>query len=387
MNPRDPLRVLSIDGGGMRGIYSATYLAKLAKHYEKTREEGPLDIGKGFDLITATSTGAMVGCALAAGVSPSKVAGVYRDVGPKVFPAKLPTRIHLGCFPGLISLPFRARHLKAGTSALRKALNDLLGAATVSSIWKERGIAVAIPAVNMASHKAWVFKTPHLSNSRHRDDNYRLADVCLAATAAPIYRSMARLADPDSGDGHNVFIDGGLWANNPVLVGLIDALELTEPEDPIEIFCLGTCPRPSGEVVGDQGLDRGLYGWKFGGEAAAVSISAQEYAFDNMARMLARQVERDCKIVRFPHGRVAANLLKYLDLDDTSPAAMDALVSQADTDVSETLSRSGDPTDTDGQLIDRLFREIPILANPETRPRLTGLAASSVSGPNQRSTP
>ena len=366
MKPTNQLRVLSVDGGGMRGLYSATYLAKLAKHYEKTREQGSLDIGKGFDLIVATSTGAMIGCALAVGVPPTRVARIYRDTGPKVFPAKLPTGIHLGCLPSLMSLPFRAKQLKAGCSALREALSDLLGTTTMCSTWEERGIALAIPAVNMASHRAWVFKTPHLPNSRHRDDNYRLADVCLAATAAPIYRSMTRLADPDSGDGHNVFIDGGLWANNPVLVGLIDALELTQAEDRIEIFCLGTCPRPPGEMIGHKGLDRGLYGWKFGGEAAAVSISAQEYAFDNMARMLARQMHRDCKIVRFPHGNVAASLMKYLDLDETSPEAMDALVSQADTDVSETLSRSGDPKDADGQLIDRLFREIPILANTET---------------------
>ena len=343
MNRTNQLRVLSIDGGGMRGLYSAAYLAKLAKNYEKTRAIGSLDIGKGFDLITAASTGAAIGCALAIGISPERVVCLYRDYGPKVFPAKLPGEITVRTlWPWLKALCW-SQHLKAGASSLLEAFDCLFGEASVDSIWKDRGIALAIPSVNMASHRAWVFKTPHLPNSRHRDDNYRLADVCLAATAAPIYRSMARLADPDSGNGHNVFIDGGLWANNPVLVGLIDALELTEPGDRIEIFCLGTCPRPPGELVSGKDVDRGLGGWKFGGEVAVASISAQEYAFDNMARMLARHVDRDCKIVRFPHGTVPAKLMKYLDLDETTPEAMDALVSQADTDVSETLSRSGDP--------------------------------------------
>ena len=61
------LRVLSIDGGGMRGLYTAAYLSSLVQRYAKTRGEVSLDIGKGFDLITGTSTGAIIACALALG--------------------------------------------------------------------------------------------------------------------------------------------------------------------------------------------------------------------------------------------------------------------------------------------------------------------------------
>ncbi len=59
--------------------------------------------------------------------------------------------------------------------------------------------------------------------------------------------------------GYNVFVDGGLWANNPVLVGLIDALDLTERGQEIHIFCLGTCPLPAGEQIPKGAVDRGLY--------------------------------------------------------------------------------------------------------------------------------
>ena len=64
-----PFRVLSIDGGGMRGLYTAAYLSSLVQRYSVTRGEAGLDIGKGFDLITGTSTGAIIACGLAAGVS------------------------------------------------------------------------------------------------------------------------------------------------------------------------------------------------------------------------------------------------------------------------------------------------------------------------------
>ncbi len=349
------LRVLSIDGGGMRGLYTAAYLSSLAQRYAVTRGEAGLDIGKGFDLITGTSTGAIIACALAAGVSLDRVASLYRERGPEIFPLKLPEK------PG-VNLAWQAwkrpQYLKAGAAALEDALKTELGDTTLGDIWRDRNIALAVPAVEMSRHHAWVFKTPHLANTRHRDDGYRLVDVCLATTAAPVYRSMTRIDNPDM-PGHHVFVDGGLWANNPVLVGLIDALEMTRPGDRIEIFCLGTCPRPAGDLVGSDGLDRGLGEWQFGGGVVMLALGAQEFAFDHMARMIGRHVDRDCQIVRFPHGKVPAEIMKYLDLDETGTTAMDALVAQAQTDVYETLSRSGDASDANGQLLHTLLNDLP----------------------------
>ena len=253
---------------------------------------------------------------------------------------------------------WRPQYLKAGSEALKKALVAELGEITLGNVWQDRRIALSVPAVEMSSHRAWVFKTPHLSNTLHRDDDYSLVDVCLASTAAPVYRSMARIENPDT-PGDRVFADGGLWANNPVLVGLLDALQMTSPGDRIEIFCLGTSPRPEGELIGDGQLNRGLVGWKFGGGAVTLSLEAQEFAFDNMARMLTPHLDRHCRILRFPHGKVSAGIMKYLDLDETSTKGMDALVAQAQIDMNETLSRCSDLADADGQLLNTLLSELP----------------------------
>ncbi len=348
-------RVLTIDGGGMRGLYTATYLASLAQRYAVTRGEAALDIGKGFDLIAGTSTGAIVACALGAAISPDRIAALYREHGSAIFPHKVPQR------PGIKfvqQLWKRPAYLRQGAAALAHALEKELAQKTLGEIWRERRIALCVPAVEMSRNHAWVFKTPHLYSTRHRDDGYRLVDVCLAATAAPVYRSMARLANPDT-SGHHVFVDGGLWANNPVLVGLIDALEMTGPGDRIEIYSLGTCPRPEGERVDADCLDRGFPGWKFGGAVVSLAVNAQEYAFDRMARMIARHVDRPCQIVRFPHGKVPASVMEYLDLDETSEAGMAALIDQAHTDVYETLSRCNDPEDAEGRLLDTLLNGLP----------------------------
>jgi len=87
------LRVLSIDGGGMRGLYSAVYLSTLTRHYATNRIVEYLDVGKGFDLIVGTSTGAILACMLAKGIPLSRIAKLYQDWGRKIFPRRLPQGI------------------------------------------------------------------------------------------------------------------------------------------------------------------------------------------------------------------------------------------------------------------------------------------------------
>lgn len=352
-----PYRVLSLDGGGMRGTYTATYLDRVAAAFARRRGISGIDVGAAFDLIVGTSTGGIIACGLAKGVPLTELADLYRHHGHSIFPRRLPT--------GFLGVPAdmmrRPAALRQGERALHDALEHILGQTTMAEVYKERGIALAIPAVEMSQHRSWVFKTAHVPTSKGRDDDYRLVDVCLATGAAPIYRSMAAVGHPDGGSGYNVFVDGGLWANNPVLVGMIDALEVTAPGDRIEIFCLGTCPVPAGEQIAKADLYRGLGDWKFGGEAAGLSIDAQAFAFDNMARMLGRHVDRDCQVIRFPSDKVPAALLPYLDLDDTREAAMDALVNQARTDADMTHSRCGAERDEVANLICGLFEEAPPL--------------------------
>ena len=344
----------------MRGLYTASYLNLLTQRYAVTRNVTGLDIGRGFDLIVGTSTGAIIACALAVGVPLDRLQALYRDHGSEIFPRKVPSGIGKELAWQIFMRP---RYLKAGAAALESALTAELGNETIGDVWKKRNIALAIPAVEMARHHAWVFKTPHLDNTKHRDDGYRLADVCLASTAAPVYRSLARIEKPDT-DGHDVFVDGGLWANNPVLVGLVDALQMTESDDRIEIFCMGTCPRPEGDLIGRDDLNRGFAGWRFGGEVVTLALDAQEFAFDNMARMIAKHVKRDCHIVRFPHGKVSAKAMKYLDMDETDDDAMIALRAQAYADVNETMSRCGNNDDAHGQILDTLLRGLPSIETP-----------------------
>lgn len=336
----------------MRGLYASAYLAALGKRFADVREEPALDIGKGFDLIVGTSTGAVIACALAVGLPLDEVSRLYREHAKRIFPLSLMRRRFLP-----VNLVARRHFLKKGALALEQALSGAFGDTTLADVWRDRRIALAIPAVVMARHRPWVFKTRHFTGAMGRDDGYRLVDVCLATTAAPLFRSMARVRNPDM-DGNRVFLDGGLWANNPVLVAMIEALELTEPGDDVEIFCLGTIPPPPGGAVRPREVHRGLLGWRFGAKVAALSISAQASAFDHMASKLMVHLDRNYTIGHFPRGDVPASIAKYLALDEARPEALEALVNQAHEDVDHAMSvraRGG----AGGRLLDSLFLDLP----------------------------
>lgn len=373
-----PLRVLTLDGGGMRGTYTSTYLERLANAFASRRGVKALDIGAAFDLIVGTSTGGIVACALAAGIPLAEITALYIKHGTRIFRRKLPAS-----FVAFFSdVRKRAGALAEGTTELREALESSFGQVTLGEIYATRSIGLAIPATEMGQHRAWVFKTPHLNDTTsHRDDHYTLVDVCLATTAAPIYRSMAAVDYPNSdGSGYNVFVDGGLWANNPVLVGLLDALEMTASGREIHIFSLGTCPRPAGERIDRAAIHRGLWDWRFGGEAASLTIDAQQFAFDHMAKKLARHVDRQCTVIRFPSEKIPAALNPYLGLDDTRDEAIRALIEQARTDADMANSRCAyADTDREAELICALFDSMP--DQPEPPIESSGTSRERRAGP------
>lgn len=327
-----PFRVLTIDGGGMRGAYTVTYLAELCRAWTQRTGGDPIDLGRRFDLIVGTSTGAIIACALTLGIPLTTVQSLYRLKGHHIFPLRL----------GLWNLPLhiflRPWLNRRGARALRQALQDALGDATFKTAFEARGIALCIPAVEMRQQRAWVFKTPH--GPGHRDDDTTLVDACMATSAAPIYRSLGTIGDEHAPETYKVFADGGLWANNPVVVGLVEALDVVDAGRPIEIFSAGNISRPEGKSVRAAKADWGLWQWRFGADAVQLSIASQEYVYDQIALKLASALSRFGQPVattRFPTGRFSMDLLPHLDIDNATPKALAGLAQQASADVLETL--------------------------------------------------
>ena len=359
--PDNVLRVLSIDGGGMRGIYASAYLNKLQESHIRGKDPGEcLDVGKGFDLIVGTSSGAIMACGLVAGVSISTIAEAFSKFGPKVFLKQVPTS------KWRVLLDFcRKKYIEAGEKALLDELEEFLGDKTVGEVWKERKIALAVTAVHLYDHNAWVFKTPHLEGTNHRDDNYRLADICLASTAAPIYRAIANIPSEEKNkdnDSHKkAFIDGGLFANNPVLVALWDALEMNKDKRPIEIYCLGTNPPNGGDTISNGRNNWSYLKWGMGAKVVKVTLRAQQNLFDHIAKTIAKHLSIECSIIRFPSETLAPEQAKHGELDATSDESKKVLRTQAEKDVDSLCSKMKKSSDEDAQKIKALFQSMPTM--------------------------
>ena len=327
---KPPINVLALDGGGMRGLYTASVLECVAQRYRRSASAPSCDIGRGFDLILGTSTGAILATALASGLSIAQVKTLYCEHGPKIFPDPMPP------FDRSMGLRGKARFVRwclrhafrPGTDAkhLKVALEAIFGDQTLGGMFAERGIGLCITTTALHQHKPVVFKTGHLGPKFRRDDMKRLVDVCLASAAAPVFLPLAESNGELPGQ-RTVYADGGLWANNPVVVGLTEALAIADEGQPIRIFSIGTCPPPSGEV--DRSLQRGLLDWKVGAGALELSMNAQAEAANEQARHLIRALRRhghDIELYRAPETPPSKAMASLIGLDRADPDATAALI-------------------------------------------------------------
>lgn len=375
-----PFRVLCIDGGGMRGLYTAALLDNLIK---RVRDGQTADAGKAFDLIVGTSTGGILAAGLAHGVPLQNIIQLYRKEGPKIFTNPTPTSKG----PGLLEkVPTLASWIKwckrrsgaahSGQAALRRALDQQFGNTTVEELYQNRGIALCIPAVLMATRKAWVFKTPHIParaghQAKTRDNKYRLTDVCLATSAAPIILPLVAIDNPDDSGAHDVFADGGLWANNPTLIGLIEALEITESNRDIQIISVSTASPPAGKVIKKNKINLPLVGdksWKFGVEALETSLDAQSSGTEFMAKFIAPHLKAKVRVIRLAYNAPSNEQALCIGIDKADADCLAALTDMARSDAQNSiLGINGKNTADDVALLREIIQTMPAFENSQRK--------------------
>lgn len=329
--PKD-YRVLSLDGGGVRGLYTAVLLQGLTTQF--AREQGlddtkEYDLGRQFDMIVGTSTGAILAAALAAGVPLGKVVELYTAKACEIFQDPVPSK-------QLALLSWGIRNSSSAANKpepLEKALAEVFGNLTLGELFQRRGIALCIPSIDAETLRAWVFKTPHAPRLQ-RDVHYRLADVCMASGAAPLILPLKRLERPEplgsaAARRINWFVDGGLWANNPSVVALTEALSTAPTGSRIVLVSASTCPPFKGTPVSDDAGDRGLFAWKGGIRMTETALDSQSFAYDYMTRTLAAHACQPVDYVRLSDPEVGIDDLPYLGMDNPSKETLDRLVALA----------------------------------------------------------
>lgn len=211
-----PVRVLSIDGGGVRGYLPALLLAEI----ERRAAQPAASL---FDLVVGTSTGGIIGMGLAAGLSAQNLAGFYPAHGHRIFGTGTGFRARMDASARKIGTVFGGHPEHAGNArhrpdGLEAVLREVLGDIRLS----QARMDLAITSFDRLAAQPVVFSRRDARADARWD--LPLSAVARATSAAPTYFPPLDLLWAGR---QCSFIDGGVWANNPSGVAVSESLTLT----------------------------------------------------------------------------------------------------------------------------------------------------------------
>lgn len=207
--------VLSIDGGGIRGILPGIVLSYLEQKIIEITDEPDKRISDYFDLVAGTSTGGILACCLLKPngserpqYSANDAVDLYIKFGNKIF--------DLSFFQKIFN-PRSFFEYKYSEKALEHLLSKYLGEVKLSNLVKN----CMITAYDIENRQTRFFtQKDALKNDLN---NYFVKDICRATSAAPTYFKPAKI---QSLFGNKLaLIDGGVFANNPALCAYIEAMK------------------------------------------------------------------------------------------------------------------------------------------------------------------
>ena len=249
-------RILTIDGGGIKGVFPASFLATVDNSVEGS-------VADYFDLIVGTSTGGIIALGLGLGLSAKEILSFYEEFGPLIFSSNRK-------FPWL-RWPGTAKY---SSVPLKEALETCFGDKKLGDSKKR----LVIPSLNLENGKVYIYKTAHHTRLE-RDYKERAVDVALATAAAPTYFPTHR-----SPTG-TPLIDGGVWTNNPVGMAVVEAITVLDwPRDSLKVLSLGCTTEPL-NVKSGRNVPLGKPYWAY--KMLDVFMHAQSHASLGTAQLLA----------------------------------------------------------------------------------------------------
>lgn len=235
-------RILCLDGGGIRGVFTASVLSKWESLTGKS-------LANHFDLICGTSTGGIIALGLGLGLSAKDMVDFYVNKGPKIFPMTGFVRRNWYNFSHWFGGKF-------SVEALESALKESYSKAPNGMNLDNSSARLLITSYNLTNNSTRVYRTGH-SSSVSCHGHLSAAAIARATSAAPTYFSPALVEDP--GNPHEA-VDGGIWSNCPILTAICEAHSvLSIPLDRIEVLSVGTTSAPI--LIRSPRLSPGKLGW------------------------------------------------------------------------------------------------------------------------------
>jgi len=229
INP-NMVHLLTLDGGGIRGIIPASILAHLETRLQVASKNPDLRIADCFDLIAGTSTGGILTCLYLTPdkaepsrpkYSASQIRDFYREFGPALFHKNFGYKVVSGL--GL----FKSRYPE---DALYSFSKKFMGDTYSSAVMKD----FLVTSYDLSMRKALFFTKYNIWKYGEAAD-YKLVDIARATSAAPTYFSPARIFARDKSSRH--LVDGGVFANNPSMCAYVEGVKLW-PEKHIRDYCM-----------------------------------------------------------------------------------------------------------------------------------------------------
>lgn len=269
-NDEKKFQILSLDGGGIRGLFSAAILAAI-------EQDLSTNIVDHFDLITGTSTGGIIAVALGMGMRPREIVDFYIQEGPKIFSNKFGIK-------NLQQWYTRKYSQKYLVNALKECFNERKFGESIKRL--------VIPAYNIGEDDVYIFRTPHSKRLR-RDYKVPAWKVALATSSAPTFFPCCNCVN-------NIrLIDGGVWANNPSMVGIIEAIGTLKIDmSLLNILSIGT----TDSVTQRHGRlnNGGIIAWALNNAAVNIIMRGQSIGVNNQITFLLgkdRVLRLDPKVV------------------------------------------------------------------------------------------
>lgn len=310
-----PFKILALDGGGIKGLYTAALLSRL-------EEKAGKKAGECFDLIAGTSTGGLIALGLAAEKRSEDLVDLYEKFGKSIFPTSNYKLVRW--FQSKIYHFSKQTFLFGKYSAhnLKKALVEEFGDKELG----ELSNLVVIPSFNLVNGMPRVFKYPHKEGDFFRDKHIPLVDAALATSAAPTYLPIHKYDNV-------LYVDGGVWANNPSLCAVSEAIQYFVGEGKeyshIEILSIPCVTTPSGWVSKSR-IRRSFIGWT--DKLFQTSMDGQSYFADYFLKNTIKLIAANSIYERIKGPSLSPAQMKVIQMDRADKKAIETLKALGDQD-------------------------------------------------------
>lgn len=201
-------KILSIDGGGIRGILPAMILQEMECRLRVRTGNPQARIADYFDMIAGTSAGGMLACSMlykhdGKKMDCSTAVSLFESGGPRIFKKNGFNQLRR-----MFDAMYPAKNIEA-------VLAEVFGESQLS----ESDTEGLITAYDITNREAVLFDTDSAQRDANRD--YRLADIARATSAAPTYFPVAEVTS--MGGTNKCLVDGGIYANDPSLCAIVEA--------------------------------------------------------------------------------------------------------------------------------------------------------------------